>query len=104
MVSGGPFQPSLLFVGKASGLYYKPMTIINDDSRVVTKLETSLTDNARVIIYDRQMFIVQATGAYPRVERLKGLSIGQDPSLLTNIRLGWKGLPGTNNTQAYNKN
>ncbi len=38
------------------------MTIVNDDSRVVTKLETSITDNARVVIYDRHMFIVQATG------------------------------------------
>jgi hypothetical protein len=38
------------------------MTIINDDSRVVNKLEASLTDDARVIIYDRHMFIVQATG------------------------------------------
>jgi hypothetical protein len=28
-----------------SGLYYKPTTIVNDDSRVVTKLETSLTDD-----------------------------------------------------------
>ncbi len=36
------------------------MMIVNDDSRVVNKLEASLTDNARVIIYDRQMFIVQA--------------------------------------------
>ena len=36
------------------------MTIVNDDSRVITKLETSLTDDARVIIYDRHMFIVQA--------------------------------------------
>ncbi len=44
-----------------SGLYYKPMTIINDDSRIETKLETSLTDEARVVIYDRHMFIVQAT-------------------------------------------
>jgi hypothetical protein len=44
-----------------SGLNYKPMTIIKDDSRVITKLETSLTDDARVIIYDRHMFIVQAT-------------------------------------------
>jgi hypothetical protein len=40
------------------GLFYKPMTIVNDDSRVVNKLEASLTDNARVIIYDRHMFIV----------------------------------------------
>ncbi len=34
------------------GLYYKPMTIVNDDSRVINKLEASLTDNARDIIYD----------------------------------------------------
>ncbi len=37
------------------------MTIINDDSRVVNELEASLTDDARVIIYDGEMFIVQAT-------------------------------------------
>jgi hypothetical protein len=43
------------------GLYYKPIMIVNDDSRIVTKFETSLTDDARVIIYDRHMFIVQAT-------------------------------------------
>ena len=34
------------------------MTIINDDSRVVNKLEASLIDDDRVIIYDRHMFIV----------------------------------------------
>jgi hypothetical protein len=37
------------------------MTIINEDSRVVNKLKASLTDNARVVIYDRPVFIVQAT-------------------------------------------
>jgi hypothetical protein len=46
---------------RSSGLYYKPMMIVNDDSRVATNLETSLTDDARVIIYDRHMFIVQAS-------------------------------------------
>jgi hypothetical protein len=46
----------------SSSLYYKPMMIVNDDSRVVIKLETSLTDKAEVVIYDRHMFIVQATG------------------------------------------
>jgi hypothetical protein len=55
------------------------MKIVNDDSRVVNKLEVSLTDDARVVIYDRHMFIVQATA---------------------NIRLSWKGLAGTN-AQAY---
>jgi hypothetical protein len=44
-----------------SGLYYKPITIVNDDSRVVNKLEASLTEDTRVIIYNRHLFIVQAT-------------------------------------------
>jgi hypothetical protein len=39
------------------------MTIVNDNSRVVTKLETILTDDARVVIYNRHMFIEQATSA-----------------------------------------
>jgi hypothetical protein len=42
-------------------LYYKLMAIVNDDSRVVKKLEASLIDNARVVIYDHHMFIVKAT-------------------------------------------
>ncbi len=47
--------------GSYCGPYYKPMTIANDDSRVVRKLETSLTGDARVVIYDCHVFIVQAT-------------------------------------------
>jgi hypothetical protein len=42
-------------------LYYKPMTIVNNDSRVINKLEASLSNNARVIIYDCYMFMVQDT-------------------------------------------
>ncbi len=30
----------------ACGLYYKPMTIVNYDARVINKLEASLTDDA----------------------------------------------------------
>jgi hypothetical protein len=37
------------------------MMIVNDDSRVINKLETSHTDDARVIIYDHHMFTVQGT-------------------------------------------
>jgi hypothetical protein len=44
-----------------SGLYYKPMMIAYDDARVVYKLVASLTDDTRVVIYNRHMFIVQAT-------------------------------------------
>jgi hypothetical protein len=42
------------------------MTIVNDDSRVVNKLETSLTDDGTVVIYDRHVFIVQATEYSPK--------------------------------------
>jgi hypothetical protein len=35
--------------------------IINDSSSIVNNLETSLTDDTRVVIYDCHMLIVQAT-------------------------------------------
>ncbi len=38
------------------------MTIVNDDSSVIIKWSSKLIDAARGIIYDRHMFIVQATG------------------------------------------
>ncbi len=38
------------------------MTIINYASSVVNKLEAFLSDDARVVIYDCHLFIVQATG------------------------------------------
>ena len=44
-----------------SGLYYKHIMIINNDSSIINKFEASLTDDARVVIYDRHVFIVQAT-------------------------------------------
>jgi hypothetical protein len=46
-----------------SVLYYKPVMIVNDDSSIINKLETSLTDDVKVVIYDRRMFIVQVTGS-----------------------------------------
>ncbi len=49
------------------------MTIVNDDSTVINKFEASLTDDTRVVIYDRHMFIVQATGVW----WLASLAIGE---------------------------
>ncbi len=43
------------------GLYYKHVQIVNYASSGVNELKTSLNDDARVVIYDRHMFIVQAT-------------------------------------------
>jgi hypothetical protein len=54
---------SRLLQDQCRGLYYKLFTTLNDDSRVVSKLEASLTDYAGVVIYDCHMFIVQATDA-----------------------------------------
>ncbi len=59
------FDKSDSAINESCGLYYKPMTIVNDDSRVIIKLEASLTDDTRVVIYDRHMFIVQATDVPP---------------------------------------
>jgi hypothetical protein len=42
-------------------------------------------------------------GDQPKVEHLKGASLGYAPALSANIRLGLKGLPQTN-TLAYYEN
>ncbi len=49
-------------LGDICGLNYKHLTIVKDDPSTVNKFIYSHTDAARVIIYDHQMFIVQATG------------------------------------------
>jgi hypothetical protein len=46
---------------KTSGLYYKHVTIINYASSGINKFRASLNDDARVVIYNHHMFIVQAT-------------------------------------------
>jgi len=38
------------------------MTIVNDDSRVVSEQGFKLIDYARGVIYNHRMFIIQATG------------------------------------------
>jgi len=43
-------------------LYYKHMTIVDDNSSVIIKWSSKLIDSARGVIYDRHMFKVQATG------------------------------------------
>jgi hypothetical protein len=45
-------------------MYYKDITIVNDNSSIVNKFEASLTYAYRVIIYNHHMIIVQATGPY----------------------------------------
>ncbi len=47
-----------------NGLYYKPNTIVIDDSSIIDKLEPSLIDDAGVVIYDRHMYIVHSASVY----------------------------------------
>ncbi len=42
-------------------MYYKHMMIVNVNPSNVNKSRYSLTDAARVVIYDHHMLIVQAT-------------------------------------------
>ncbi len=49
--------------GLSNGLYYKHVMIVNFASSGINKLKASLNDDARVIIYNCHLFIVQATGA-----------------------------------------
>ncbi len=37
------------------------MIVVNDDSSIINKWSFKLIDDARVVIYDRNMFIIQAT-------------------------------------------
>jgi hypothetical protein len=57
------FMPKKFYETDTIGLYYKLITIVNDVSKVVSKRHSKLIDNARVIIYNCNMFIIQDTGA-----------------------------------------
>jgi hypothetical protein len=51
-----------ILLALSCGLYYKHFTIVNYDSNVTNKFKASLTNEARVLIYNRHMLIVLATG------------------------------------------
>jgi hypothetical protein len=54
--------PYLKLKDQPNGLYYKHVMIVNYASSGVNKLRALLNYEARVVIYDHHMFIVQATG------------------------------------------
>jgi len=78
------------------------VTIVNYASSGINKLKASLKDAASIIIYDRYLFIVQATGVCI-IKLITAVIYGfrnKLQCLALNTRLGWRGLPGTN-TLAY---
>jgi hypothetical protein len=50
-------------LNQTCGLYYKHVTIVNDNSNVVSKWSFKLIDDPRAVIYDRNRFVIQATEA-----------------------------------------
>ncbi len=70
---------------------------INYVRRVVPQFWLSPPDESRVVIYNCNMFIIQATGTNVSA------SLRYAPASPTNIRLGWKGLPGPNALAYYEK-
>jgi hypothetical protein len=56
------------------GLYYKHVTTVNDDSSITNKGIFQLIGNARVVIYDHNRFIIQATGHSSARNKLEHLS------------------------------
>jgi hypothetical protein len=58
------------------GLYYKHAKIVNYTSSNVNELKASLNDDARDVIYNRHMFIVQATVlAFPPISHFMNQAI-----------------------------
>ncbi len=53
-------QSTINLLVLTSGLYYKHIMIVNDDSSVINKWWVSLTDDITVVILDRNMFIILA--------------------------------------------
>jgi len=54
----------LIQTHETGGLYYKHVTIINDDSSIISKWSFKLIGDPRIFIYDRHRFIIKATGRY----------------------------------------
>jgi hypothetical protein len=61
MADSVPLSVTKLYDLLNSGLYYKYIMIVNNDSSVVNKFGASLTDATRVIIYDGWPY-VNSTG------------------------------------------
>ncbi len=57
-------------MAKVSGLHYKHMRIVKDISSIVSEQSFLLINDARGIIYNHHMFIIQATGAYIRMGKV----------------------------------
>ncbi len=60
-------------VNHPSVQYHTHIMIVNDVSSINHKFEVALTDDARVVIYDHHMFIVQATGLSKTIHKLDKL-------------------------------
>ncbi len=75
-------------------------SVIFEYSNISNKLECLFLTSLSRLLY----CLWRGPGVYHWVEHMKGSSIVQVFALPTNIRLGWKGLPGTNTLAYYFRN
>jgi len=54
------WQRKILYYNDTYGLYYKEIMIVIDNSSIINKFVASLTDAAKVVIYNCHTFMVQA--------------------------------------------
>jgi hypothetical protein len=66
---------SNLYFTSSSGLYYKHVTIVIDNSSIISKWSFKLIDDPSIVIYDRHRFIIQATGSLSVYYDLYGIDI-----------------------------
>ncbi len=60
----------------ACGLYYKHVMIANDDSSIVNKFGASLTDDAKVIIYNHCVYVKGTGQTFVDSAPFSGTSLG----------------------------
>jgi len=53
----------LYFKFDTGGLYYKQMMIVNNNPSIISQWISKFIDDARVVIYNRNMFIILTTEA-----------------------------------------
>jgi hypothetical protein len=67
----------VVFKINTSGLYYKHVTIVNNNSSIVSKWSFKLTDDPRVVINDRNRFMIQKTDGESLLKRFFFLVVKQ---------------------------
>ncbi len=90
-------RPNYANLTKGSEAVFTILYFFRDLKIETNKLECFLLTNFSSLDY--RLWV--RPGTYRRVEHRKGASFGKAPTLLANIRLSWKDLPGANTLASW---